>query len=509
MSITFETLGLNPILVEACAALGYTEPTSVQKEVLPHALAGRDLMVSSQTGSGKTAAFVLPILHQLFEALDAQSTENQDESGDSRVKRPRKPLRPTPKALILCPTRELAQQVSRDAINLKGKRRGFRVATIMGGMPYRKQVDELQGCDLLVATPGRLLDLYSQRALSLSEVRFFVLDEADRMLDLGFSEDLKSIFSECKNIEQALMFSATFPKRVMSLAENMMHEPHEVALSTSHQAHTNIHQTVNWADDLNHQYDLLVHWLNDTTMEQCLIFASTQIETENLADELRDAGYDASALHGGMPQAARNRRLESLRRNRLKILVATDVAARGIDVATITHVINYGLPMKPEDYVHRIGRTGRAGRNGLAITLANPRDRRKLMAIEQYINAKLVMSEIEGLEPKTKISDKPLSNERRGGRGGRPDSSARRRDNRGFSSRSGTAAPRSGAGGEARSERSFDAKPRSFAGARSSTGGERSSAPRSAAGGERSSSLRSAAGAPRSEGRSSGRRSSY
>lgn len=460
MSITFETLGLNPLLVESCAMLGYTSPTAVQKDVIPHAIAGRDLMVSSQTGSGKTAAFVLPVLHQIFNSYD-NAAPAQQAAADGSVKRNRKALRPAPKALILCPTRELALQVSKDAINLKGKRKGFRIATIMGGMPYRKQVDELQGCDLLVATPGRLLDLYSQRALSLAEVRFFVLDEADRMLDLGFSEDLKNIFSQCTNIEQSLMFSATFPKRVMQLAESMMTDPHEVALSTNHQAHTNIQQTLNWADDLNHQHKLLLHWLNDPTMEQCLVFASTQIETENLADELHDLGYDATSLHGGMAQAARNRRLESLRRNRIKILVATDVAARGIDVSTITHVINYGLPMKPEDYVHRIGRTGRAGRNGLAITLANPRDRRKLIAIEQYISTKLTLSEIEGLEPKTKISDKPLSSDRRGnGRRSSPGGAGRGRfESRGFSGRS----------AEGRTEgKRFDSKPRDFGATRSS-----------------------------------------
>jgi superfamily II DNA/RNA helicase len=259
----------------------------------------------------------------------------------------------------LCPTRELAQQVATDAINLARGIKSLRIATIMGGMPYGKQIQAIKGASLVVATPGRLLDLFNSRAIRLDQVECLVVDEADRMLDLGFAEDLEAIDERCKGRSQTLMFSATFAPRIMSLASNLTKDAKRIELAHAGEAHANIAQKLHWADNMAHKHRLLEHLLSDPELDQAVVFASTQVESEKIADTLRANGYQASALHGAMPQAVRNRRLDSLRKGQTRILVATDVAARGIDVPRISHVINFGLPMKPEDYTHRIGRTGR------------------------------------------------------------------------------------------------------------------------------------------------------
>lgn len=387
----FSDLDLNPILLNALNEMGYQSPTPVQEKVLPVALNGDDLMVSSQTGSGKTAAFLLPVLNILLDIpFEKTSSRKGERRGKDNIK---------PKALVLCPTRELAQQVAKEAIRLKGAARGIRISTVVGGMPYGQQIRELENVTVLVATPGRLLDLYKQKVVDLSEVQFFVADEADRMLDLGFAEDLEMIHKACKNCQQNLMFSATFPKNIMRLAEEMMEDPERIELSSQNVLNTNITQQVNFADDRDHQRELLIHWLNQPNLDQAVVFTSTQIESEEIADMLEDADYSVTYLHGGIPQKVRNRRLESLRKGRTKILVATDVAARGIDIASITHVINIGLPMKAEDYVHRIGRTGRAGRSGDAISIVNVRDHRRLRDISDYTSYKIDVLTVEGLEP--------------------------------------------------------------------------------------------------------------
>ena len=400
MSIRFEELNLAQPLLQATQALGFTATTPVQEKVFPAAMAGGDLMVSSQTGSGKTVAFLLPVLQKIL---------------DSNPNNKPVPSRAEPQILVLCPTRELAQQVAADAINLVKFTKGIRIATVMGGMPYGKQINQVRGATLVVATPGRLLDLNDSRAIRLDKVKQLVVDEADRMLDLGFADDLEAINARCENREQTLMFSATFAPRIMELASNLTNEPTRIELAHAGDVHANITQTMHWADNTAHKHKLLHHWLGDPSMEQAVVFASTQIESEDIADALRADGYEASALHGAMPQAVRNRRLESLRKGTTKILVATDVAARGIDVPTISHVINFGLPMKPEDYTHRIGRTGRAGRNGVAITLAEHRERIKIRAIERFTQQPLTPSVIPGLEPQ----EKAQKSGRPGGRDGR------------------------------------------------------------------------------------------
>ena len=429
----FVLLGLAPELVNAVKDLGYTQPTSVQLKTIPLALPGDsegdkadkfiDLMVSSQTGSGKTAAFLLPVLHTL---LKQQAQAEADERaaferevaeatarGEAPPKRPKRKdptnarnfKAPAPGALIVCPTRELAQQVANDAIDLVQHCRGLRIANIVGGMPYQLQIAKLQNANLVVATPGRLLDLQRSMQIKLDQVQFLVVDEADRMLDLGFSDDLAEINQLTIGRKQTMMFSATFAPRIQQLAARVMREPQRVTIDNPQEKHVNIKQVLFWADNAQHKRKLLDHWLRDAGINQAIVFASTQIECDGLANDLQQDGFDAVALHGALSQGLRNRRLMALRNGQVQILVATDVAARGIDVPTITHVFNFGLPMKAEDYTHRIGRTGRAGRDGLAITFAEMRDRRKIFDIEAYTRQPIKAETIPGLEPQQRAPE--------------------------------------------------------------------------------------------------------
>ena len=456
MSKTFAEFSLHETLQQALEGLGFTSPTPVQEQAIPAALEGKDLLVSSQTGSGKTAAFLLPTLN----ALAGQETFVPFKERMKAVTQP--------SILVLCPTRELAQQVSQDAIAFVRHMKGVRIAAIMGGMPFGKQIQQLKGAQVIVATPGRLLDLVNRRQLKLDKVESLIVDEADRMLDLGFSEDLEAIGELAANRNQTLMFSATFADRIIRLAERMMNDPQRIAIETGHSTNTDVTQTLHWTDGFEHKKKLLTHWLSDESVDQAVVFASTQEDTDMLAEELAEAGHSVVALHGAMPQTVRNRRLRSIREGRAKILVATDVAARGLDVPTISHVINFGLPMKNEDYVHRIGRTGRAGRTGQAITLATYRERGKIRALEDYLDARLNVSEIEGLEP----SPPPARSGRDGGgrgRGGR-DGGGRGRGGFGGGRRfEGESNFKRREGGDDRPRRSFDDKPR---GERPSFGGE-------------------------------------
>lgn len=446
----FAALGLAPELVSAVADLGYSQPTAVQARVIPlaspAASGGRyaDLMVSSQTGSGKTAAFLLPVLHTLLgqqaERAAAERAERERQAaealarGETPAKAPKRkdPTNPrhfkaaTPGALVLCPTRELAQQVAHDAIELVRHCRGLRIASVVGGMPYQLQIAKLQNADLVVATPGRLLDLQRSMQLKLDQVQFLVVDEADRMLDLGFSDDLAEINALTAQRRQTMMFSATFAPRIQQLAMRVMHDNgaqvQKVQIDNPQEKHVNIKQMLFWADHADHKRKLLDHWLRDASIDQAIVFASTQIECDGLATELQQAGFAAVALHGALSQGLRNRRLMALRNGQVQILVATDVAARGIDVPTITHVFNFGLPMKAEDYTHRIGRTGRAGRNGLAVTFAEFRDRRRIADIEAYTQQRFTAEVVPGLEPKQRAPQpegfgRGRGGERFGGRG--------------------------------------------------------------------------------------------
>ncbi len=450
----FVALGLAPELIQAVTDLGFTEPTTVQSKTIPLAMQGTqdgaaryvDLMVSSQTGSGKTAAFLLPVLHTLLkQQADAEAKERDDfarataeaeAKGEPAPKRPKR-KDPTnfrnfkaaePGALILCPTRELAQQVAHDAIDLVRHCRGLRIANVVGGMPYQLQIAKLQNANLVVATPGRLLDLQRSMQIKLENVQFLVVDEADRMLDLGFADDLAEVNQLTIERKQTMMFSATLAPRIQQLATRVMREPQRLQIDSPQEKHQNIKQVMFWADNAQHKRKLLDHWLRDTSINQAIVFASTQIECDGLANDLQQDGFSAVALHGALNQGLRNRRLMALREGHVQILVATDVAARGLDVPTVSHVFNFGLPMKAEDYTHRIGRTGRAGRDGLAVTLAEFRDRRKIFDIEAYNRQPIKADVIPGLEPKQRFPEsRPGSNF-----GGRV-SHASRGGNEGFS----------------------------------------------------------------------------
>ncbi|WP_336039923.1 DEAD/DEAH box helicase [Acinetobacter calcoaceticus] len=454
MSKSFAEFSLHETLQQALEGLGFTTPTAVQEQAIPAALEGKDLLVSSQTGSGKTAAFLLPTLNALAGQESAVPFKDRMKAVTQ------------PNILVISPTRELAQQVSQDAIALVRHMKGVRIAAIMGGMPFAKQIQQLKGAQVVVATPGRLLDLVNRRQIKLDQVDALIVDEADRMLDLGFSEDLEAISELAANRKQTLMFSATFADRIIRLASCMMKDPMRIAIETGHSTNTDITQTLHWTDGFEHKKKLLTHWLSDESLDQAVVFASTQEDTDMLAEELAEAGHSVVALHGAMPQTVRNRRLRSIREGRAKILVATDVAARGLDVPTISHVINFGLPMKHEDYVHRIGRTGRAGRTGQAITLATYRERGKIRALEEYLEARLSVSEIEGLEPSPPPArsgrDGGGRDGRRSGGGGRD---GRRSGGGGFGGGrrfegESNFKRREGGGRDDRPRRSFDDKPR-------------------------------------------------
>ncbi|QXL84467.1 DEAD/DEAH box helicase [Comamonas sp. NLF-1-9] len=480
----FAAMGLVPELLQAITDMGYTQPTAVQSRAIPLAMgqgadhAGFiDLMVSSQTGSGKTAAFLLPVLHTLQlqqeQAKAAERAAFERACAEAQAQGKPAPKRPkrknmllarhfepaVPGALVLCPTRELAQQVAHDAIDLVRHCKGLRIASVVGGMPYQRQIAQLQNASLVVATPGRLLDLQRSGQIKLEEVQFLVVDEADRMLDLGFSDDLAEIHSLTAHRRQTMMFSATFAPRIQQLAMRVMHEGgtgvQRIQIDSPQEKHENIRQVLYWADNPRHKRALLDHWLRDAEIDQAIVFASTQIECDELAHDLQQAGFSAVALHGALSQGLRNRRLMALRRGQVQILVATDVAARGIDVPTITHVFNFGLPMKAEDYTHRIGRTGRAGRQGLAVSFAEFRDRRRIFDIEAFTRQPLATAVVPGLEP-TQRPPQPMRAGRPGGAGRGHGGGARagfgaRREG-GAYRREGQAGPRPGFGGQGRGQ---------------------------------------------------------
>ncbi|HJV06643.1 MAG TPA: DEAD/DEAH box helicase [Chromobacteriaceae bacterium] len=375
----FSDLGLAPTITRALDEAGYTTPTPVQAASIPAALAGHDLLVSAQTGSGKTAAFLLPALMKV--------SQRSTGSGNG------------PRVLVLTPTRELAQQVEKNAMQYAAGMRWFRTVSLVGGSSFGFQTRALsRPIDLIVATPGRLMDHMRSGRVDFSRLEMLVLDEADRMLDMGFIEDIETIVKATPESRQTVLFSATLDGTVGRLAAKLTRDPQRIEIARE-ETGGSIEEHLLYADDMNHKNRLLDHILKEAGFDQAVIFTATKIGSEELADKLSDQGYSAACLHGDMPQSWRNRTLNDLRRGRIKILVATDVAARGIDVPTITHVVNFDLPKQAEDYVHRIGRTGRAGRDGTAITLAESKEFHKVRRIEQYLKRQIVEAVIEGMEP--------------------------------------------------------------------------------------------------------------
>ena len=404
--MSFENLNLNAAILKAIAETGYTEPTPIQAQAIPEIIAGHDLMASAQTGSGKTAAFILPALNRLASpsALPGKG----------------------PRVLVLTPTRELAQQVC-DAATKYGKNMRFKIISILGGMPYPVQNRLLSShVDILVATPGRLIDHLERGRIDFSRLEMLILDEADRMLDMGFVDDVERIAQATPKTRQTLLFSATLEGVVGNLASRLLKEPKRINVSAAKDKHENIEQRMMFADDVAHKNKMLNHLLTDVGVNQALVFTATKRDADGLADQLSAQGHSVAALHGDMSQRERNRTLLNMRNGNVRILVATDVAARGLDVRGISHVINFDLPKFAEDYVHRIGRTGRGGSSGIAISFASNRDAQLLKRIERYTEQNIKMHTIEGLEPKYKLrtggpsTDRPRSNSgpRRSGPGG-------------------------------------------------------------------------------------------
>jgi ATP-dependent RNA helicase RhlE len=393
--MSFTNLGLRAEILLAIGEQGYDTPTPIQAKAIPLVLEGRDLMASAQTGTGKTAGFTLPILQLL-------SSRNQGTDAKRFKSR----------ALILTPTRELAVQVH-ESVRTYGKHLGLRSAAIYGGVGMGPQTKALRaGTDILVATPGRLLDHIQQRSADLSGIEILVLDEADRMLDMGFIADIKKILALLPKQKQCLLFSATFSDEIRSLASGLMRDPASVDVAVRNAATTLVKQSV-YLVDRARKRDLLVQLIEDHGWHQVLVFARTKHGADALAERLDKAGIRSAALHGNKTQGARQRALEDFKRNKVVVLVATDIAARGIDIDQLPHVINFELPNVAEDYVHRIGRTGRAGANGEAISLVCVDEHRLLRDIEQLLKKTIEKKVLPGFEPDPSIRAEPIQNGRR------------------------------------------------------------------------------------------------
>ncbi len=377
--MSFLDLQLDPRILQAVEAAGFKAPSEIQRQAIPVAMAGRDLMASAQTGTGKTAAFVLPALQRLLEPSASPSRG--------------------PRVLVLTPTRELAVQITA-AVQQFSRNLRLRFGAIVGGVPYPPQEKLLRApLDFLIATPGRLIDHMDRGRLDFSRLELLVLDEADRMLDMGFVDDVERIAQATPKQRQTLLFSATLEGDIEKIARRLLREPARVQIDGIKTRHESITQSVYQADGIKHKHALISHLLQAPEVSQAIVFMSTKRGADQLATTLSDSGLSAAALHGDMNQGARNRTVEKLRNRRVQILVATDVAARGLDVRGISHVINFDLPMKPEDYVHRIGRTGRGGDVGIAASLVGPEEWHQLARIERLTGQRLERNVIPGLEP--------------------------------------------------------------------------------------------------------------
>jgi ATP-dependent RNA helicase RhlE len=366
--LSFNNLGLIAPLLKALAHEGYTTPTPVQERCIPSILEKKDLLGCAQTGTGKTAAFALPILQFLSEPTGQR--------------------RRNTKALILTPTRELAQQIG-DSFTAYGRFLNIKHTVVFGGVPQYSQVNSLrQGTDVLIATPGRLLDLMMQRHVDLSQIEYFVLDEADRMLDMGFINDVKKVIARLPQQRQTIFFSATMPQQIKQLADSLLHNPVKVEVTPPSTTVDLVEQHLYYTEK-NNKRSLLVHLLADNTIQTALVFTRTKHGADRLARDLGKHGIAAAAIHGDKTQKSRESALQNFKARRIRILVATDIAARGIDIDNLTHVINYELPNLPETYVHRIGRTGRAGAEGKAISFCDYEEKLFLRDIQRTIKKDL------------------------------------------------------------------------------------------------------------------------
>ncbi len=377
---SFAALGLADPLLRALSRLGYDTPTPIQSQAIPAVLAGHDLLASAQTGTGKTAAFALPLLQRLA----AEGTQAR------RIGAPR--------CLVLTPTRELADQVE-TAVRNYGEQLRVRSLVVFGGVNIKRQIDALRRpVDLLVATPGRLLDLLGQQVLTLGQVNTLVLDEADRMLDMGFIHDIRKVLRALPADRQNLLFSATFSPAIRTLAAGILHSPVEVDVAPRNTTTELVEQHVHLVDK-QHKQPLLSHLIRTESWPQVLVFTRTKHGANRLAERLNKDGIVSAAIHGNKSQSARTRALDAFKQQELQVLVATDIAARGLDIEQLPHVVNYELPTVPEDYVHRIGRTGRAGSAGRALSLVDPDEMNLLQGVERFIQRSITRIQTSDFTP--------------------------------------------------------------------------------------------------------------
>ena len=389
----FEDLGLTEPLLRAVRAEGYEIATPIQEQAIPLVAAGRDLVGCAQTGTGKTAAFALPVLQRL-----AEDRSRGNDRG--------RPIR----ALVLCPTRELALQIG-ESFSTYGRYAGLKHAVVFGGVGQMPQVRALKaGLDILVATPGRLLDLMNQGFVSLAGVEILILDEADRMLDMGFIHDLRRIVAKTPRDRQTLLFSATMPESIRQLAKQWLRNPADVRVTPVSSTVERIEQSVMFVPQ-QHKTLLLAEWLNKTARQRTLVFTRTKHGADKVVRQLVKAGIPADAIHGNKSQSARQQALLRFKSNRPVVLVATDIAARGLDVDDISHVVNFDLPLDPETYVHRIGRTGRAGALGKAVSFCDTAEKSRLKAIETLTRQRIAS---EAMKLDTPLPELPPSQERTG-----------------------------------------------------------------------------------------------
>ena len=396
--MSFNTLGLSAALLRAVSDQGYSEPTPIQRQAIPVILNGRDIMAGAQTGTGKTAGFTLPLLQLL-------STSVNKNGG--------RPIR----ALILVPTRELAAQVQEN-VRTYGKHLPLRSTVIYGGMNFKPQVDRLRkGVDILVATPGRLLDHAGQGTVNLSKVEILILDEADRMLDMGFIRDIRRIISQLPAHRQTLMFSATFSDEIKRLAGDILKSPETIQIARHNTAAENVSHVIHPVDH-SRKRELLTYLIESGNWQQVLVFTSKKHGANRLAQQLNKSGITATAIHGDKSQSQRTKALADFKRNKVQVLVGTNVAARGLDIDQLPHVVNYELPDVPEDYIHRIGRTGRAGNEGEAVSLVAASEMGLLKDIERLLQRNLPRIIVPGYEPDTRIQMLPQQNKGNKSRGG-------------------------------------------------------------------------------------------
>ena len=391
--MSFESLGLRAELSRAVSEKGYTTPTSIQQQSIPHILQGRDIMGGAQTGTGKTASFTLPILQRLME-------HGEPSNKPSKVR-----------ALILTPTRELAAQVAESVVDY-GKHLPLSSFVIFGGVNINPQKQKLRkGVDILVATPGRLLDHVSQHTVDLSAVEILVLDEADRMLDMGFIRDIRKLLAILPKKKQTLLFSATFSKEIKALSSTLLHDPALIEVAKQNTASELISQIVHPVDK-KRKRELLSLLIGSNNWQQVLVFTRTKHAANKLTEQLNTDGITAAAIHGNKSQGARTKALANFKSNEIRVLVATDIAARGLDIDHLPHVVNFELPNVPEDYVHRIGRTGRAGSPGEAMSLVCVDELKLLKDIERLINRNIEKRVIDGFDPDPSIKAEPIKNGR-------------------------------------------------------------------------------------------------